>query len=107
MKASNNRFTALALLIVLSMVLSACGGTEATPTTPPAAPTDTPAAAAPTNTTADAAETPTESTSATTAPSAGMGDPKEAASKAAGGKQLGGTLNVLGVWAGSELDSFM
>jgi hypothetical protein len=46
------RFNLLALLVVLSMVLAACGA-ETTPTPPAAAPTDTPAAGAsdvPTNT---------------------------------------------------------
>ena len=46
------RFNLLALMVVLSMVLAACGP-EATPTAQPAVPTDTPAAGAvdaPTNT---------------------------------------------------------
>ena len=94
--------TATALLILLAMILSACGGETAT-TAPAAAPTnttaaagaatDTPAAAAaPTNTTA-AAAAPTDTTAAaaptnTTAAAAGGATPTEAmaaATPAAGG----------------------
>src|SRR5438046_10585416 len=69
MKATKSEFP-VALFVIGSLLLSACGA-EATPTTAPAAaptnttaavaaPTDTTAAAAPTNTTAAAAaETPT------------------------------------------------
>src|SRR5437867_11806514 len=104
---TGKRFDKLALLVILSLLLASCGA-EATPTAQPAAPTDTPAAAPPTDTPAQAP--PTETTAAaaaptnTTAPAGGaaMGDPKAAALEAAGGKPLGGTLNLLGVWAGSE-----
>src|ERR671932_637113 len=56
----------LSVTVVLSMLLSACGG-EAAPTATPvtqptSAPTDTAAAAAPTNTEAAAATTPSGST---------------------------------------------
>jgi alpha-glucoside transport system substrate-binding protein len=46
---------------------------------------------------------------ATTAATGGaaLGDPKEAAIKAAGGQQLGGSVSVLGTWGGSEQDSFL
>ncbi len=37
----------------------------------------------------------------------GLRTPEAAALEAAGGKAIGGTVNVLGVWGGSELDSFM
>lgn len=37
----------------------------------------------------------------------GLGDPGAAALAAAGGKKLGGSVNVLGTWGGSEQDSFM
>ncbi|MFL5734043.1 MAG: ABC transporter substrate-binding protein, partial [Chloroflexia bacterium] len=47
MRSSKRGFTLLAIMVVLSMLLTACGGTEATPTVVPAA-TDTPAAAEPT-----------------------------------------------------------
>src|SRR5438874_5347663 len=61
-----NFMAVVALMMVLSMLLSACGGTEATATTAPAAvaPTDTPAAAAPTNTAAAAAPTNTTAAAA-------------------------------------------
>jgi maltose/maltodextrin transport system substrate-binding protein/arabinogalactan oligomer/maltooligosaccharide transport system substrate-binding protein len=49
----------LPLLLILSMVLAACGGAADTPTTAPAAATDTPVAAAPTDTVAAAAPTDT------------------------------------------------
>ena len=37
----------------------------------------------------------------------GLRTPEEAALAAAGGQKIGGTVNVLGVWGGSELASFM
>ena len=49
----------------------------------------------------------TEAPPATPATSfAGLQDPKAVALAAAGGQKLGGTLDILAVWAGSELDSF-
>jgi alpha-glucoside transport system substrate-binding protein len=65
---AEKRFSILALLVVLSLLLASCGGATATDTPAPAAPTNTtaPAAAAPTDTTAPAAAAPTD----TTAPAA-------------------------------------
>src|SRR4051812_47194469 len=51
------RLLGLALLLVVSLPLAACGGETPTATAIPAAPTNTAAAAAPTNTTAAAAPT--------------------------------------------------
>src|SRR5437762_7510310 len=67
-----NFMAAVAVMMVLSMLLSACGGAEATATTAPsaAAPTDTTAAAAPTNTTAAAAPTNTTAAMAGETPTA-------------------------------------
>lgn len=63
----------VALLMILSMILSACGG-DATPTTgTSAAPTDTTAAAAPTNTTAAAAPTDTAATGGAATATSGTG----------------------------------
>jgi alpha-glucoside transport system substrate-binding protein len=36
-----------------------------------------------------------------------VGDPVAAAREAAGGEQLGGTLNIVGVWGGPERESFL
>ncbi|HLZ69094.1 MAG TPA: ABC transporter substrate-binding protein [Dehalococcoidia bacterium] len=49
------------------------------------------------------------STSAAGSPAAGAapGDPGAAALAAAGGKKIGGSVNVLGTWGGSEQDSFL
>jgi branched-chain amino acid transport system substrate-binding protein len=51
MKSAKQRFSILSLLVIVSMLLAACGGEAATPTSAPVAPTNTTAAAAPTNTT--------------------------------------------------------
>jgi alpha-glucoside transport system substrate-binding protein len=119
-------FKVLVMMVIASMVLAACGP-EATPvpatatTAPAAAETPTEAAAVATPTEAAAAATPTEAmaaetptTAAVATGTAGTGtgtgalrDPKDAALEAAGGQQIGGTVSVLGVWGGSELDSFM
>jgi len=42
----------------------------------------------------------------TSAPGAALRDPKEVALEAAGGEKIGGTVNILGVWAGSEEESW-
>jgi alpha-glucoside transport system substrate-binding protein len=116
-------FSLAALLLITGLILAACGGGGTTQAPTAAAPAAAPtAAAAPTTapeaTAAPAATTAPEATAAgaataaaepTAAPEAGggaAGDPKAAALKAAEGKQIGGTLNLLGVWAGSELESF-
>ncbi len=44
---------------------------------------------------------------ATMAPTASLMDPKDVALKAAGGKQLGGTVTILGVLGGAEQDQFL
>jgi alpha-glucoside transport system substrate-binding protein len=46
------------------------------------------------------------SEAATSAPAAALRDPAEVALEAAGGQKIGGTIDMLGVWAGSELDNF-
>ncbi len=120
----HKRFSLVALLLITGLILAACGGgTTATPTQAPA-PAAAPTAAAEAPTTAPeatAAEAPTaaaaptaagaataaaEPTAAAEAAGGALGDPKAAALKAADDKQLGGTLNILGVLAGSELESF-
>lgn len=82
---TGKRFSIIALVIMLSMLLASCGGAADTPTTAPAAPTNTTAAAAaptdtaaaaaaPTNTTAAAAEaTPTEAAAAGATATTGTG----------------------------------
>lgn len=116
---SAKKFGAMALLMILPLVFSACGGT-ATPTVPVGAPTNTTGAAGPTNTAGGSSAAPTNTTIAGVTPTeaaiatgtaitstGGLMDPKDAALKAAGGQQLGGTVSVLGTWGGSEQDSFM
>lgn len=105
----NNRIlvSALSLLILASMVLTACGApaTTAAPATQAPA-TAAPATAAPA-TAAPATAAPATAAPATAAPATGaLRDPKVVALEAAGGKQIGGTLDILTVWAGSEADSF-
>ncbi len=64
-----------------------------------------PAAAA----TGAASRTASAATARAGSPTAGgtLGDPGAAALAAAGGKKLGGSVNVLGTWGGSEQDSFL
>jgi alpha-glucoside transport system substrate-binding protein len=105
-------YISIALLLLASVVLAACGSSGTTQA-PTAAVTNAPVAtAAPTAAAATAAAEPT--TAATAAPAAtsttaggALGDPKEAAMKAADGKQLGGSVSVLGTWGGSEQESFL
>lgn len=93
------RWWSVTLLMIMTLILGACGGQTAAPTAMPA-PTDAPAAEA------TAVATPAEAQ-----PTAVMGGelrtPQEAALAAAGGEQLGGTVTVLGTWGGSEQDSFL
>lgn len=86
--------------VILLGLLAACGSsrTAPTPTSAPP-PTATPAAAAATET---PAANPTTAVAAT-----GLRTPEEAALAAAGGQKIGGTVTVLGVWGGSEQDSFL
>lgn len=101
----------LSIIILAVMLLSACGpkATQA-PTSAPV--TEAPTTAATEAPTTAATEAPTTAatqapTSApTSAPAAALRDPQEVALEAAGGQKIGGTLNMLGVWAGSELDNF-
>jgi len=60
---TGKRFNILALLVVFSLLLAACGA-EATPTAQPAPPTDTPAAAPAADTPTAMAEAPTATTAA-------------------------------------------
>jgi alpha-glucoside transport system substrate-binding protein len=91
---------------------SAPAATEAaTAAATTAAATEAPTTAATTAATAAATTAPTTAPTAgpTATPAttfAGLKDPKDVALAAAGGKKIGGTLDFLGVWAGSELDSF-
>ena len=111
-------YGSVALLLLASLILAACGrsGTTQAPT---AAVTDAPpttagATTAPAATVAKPTTGATAASGATAAPAAtattgggALGDPKEAAMKAAGGKQLGGSVSVLGTWGGSEQESFL
>jgi alpha-glucoside transport system substrate-binding protein len=93
-------------LIVLSLILVACGS-NATATPRPAA-TNTSAPAEPTATTAMAEPTATTAMAEPTATSeSGLRTPEEAALAAAGGQKIGGSVSVLATWGGSEQDSFM
>lgn len=120
-----SRYVLLSTLVVLAMVIAACGATPtATPTTAPAAtkapPSPTagggqqtgniitpvvPATAAATATTAatKAAATPTTAAGA----SGSLRTPEAAALAAAGGQKIGGSVRVLATWGGAEQDSFM
>src|SRR6266508_1887856 len=97
----------LSLFVLASMLLAACGGgatTEAPATEMPA--TEAPTMAATEAPTEAATQAPTEAPAATSAPGAALRDPKEVALEAAGGQQLGGTINILGVWSGGEEESW-
>src|SRR5262245_53672784 len=97
-KMNKRIWSLVSLMILVVLLISACGGgAAATPASQAAA---TPTAAA------EATTAPTTEAAANTSGGA-LGDPKDVALKAAGGQQLGGTLNILGVWGGSELDSFL
>lgn len=94
---------ALSLFMVFALALSACG---------PGAVTETPAAG---EATQPVGETPAVEATATTAlaetPAAAEETPTTAAAEACAGipaenQGLGGTVNVLGVWGGTELDNF-
>jgi alpha-glucoside transport system substrate-binding protein len=116
----NKFWSVISMVAVLALLGAACGpaATTAAPTTAPVAttapqPTTAPAATeAPT--TAPATQAPAATTAPTTAAATAtsgttgaLKDPKDVALAAAGGKQLGGTLDILSVWAGSEQDSFL
>ncbi len=91
----------LGLLVLLTMLLTACGP-KATQ-----APTAAPATEAPTTAATEAPTTAaTEAPAATSAPGAALRDPHDVALEAAGGQKIGGTLDILAVWSGSEADSF-
>jgi alpha-glucoside transport system substrate-binding protein len=118
----------LSVVIILSIFLVSCGGAAA-PTETAAVEQPTSAVEQPSETEAmteepteamteapgEATEAPAETAEATEAPeeteaalpqTGELRDPAEVALEAAGGEQLGGTLNILGVWAGAEADSF-
>lgn len=120
------KLTVFVLFVTLLGMLAACGrgaapastaasptATEAAPTATEVAPTATEVAPTATEAAPAATETPTAMAEemATATPEAGtMGalrTPEEAALAAAGGQQIGGTVTVLGVWGGSEQDSFL
>lgn len=120
------KLTVFVLFFTLLSMLAACRGggapastaasptaTEAAPTATEVAPTATEVAPTATEAAPAATETPTAMAAemATATPEAGaMGGlrtPEEAALAAAGGQQIGGTVTVLGVWGGSEQDSFL
>jgi len=83
---------------------SSAAATEA-----PTATSEMMATEAPTATSeAMATEMPTATSEAASMPSGGaLRTPEEAALAAAGGQQIGGSVSVLGVWGGSEQDSFL
>jgi alpha-glucoside transport system substrate-binding protein len=88
--------------IILLGLLAACGGSRTAPTPTSVPPSPTEAAPAATNTPPAGA---TEASSA--AATGGLRTPEEAALAVAGGQKIGGTVTVLGVWGGSEQDSFL
>jgi alpha-glucoside transport system substrate-binding protein len=98
-------WSAISFFIVAALLVAACG--QATPAAPTPAPTSAPPTEAPHATEAPAATTAPAATEGPTAEPGALRDPKEAALEAAGGQQLGGTLSILGVWGGSELESFL
>jgi alpha-glucoside transport system substrate-binding protein len=78
--------------ITLALIVAACGGgASPSPSAQPTGTTSSPAA-----TSSDAA-----------APSSDPLDAKAAALQAAGGKQLGGSVSMVGVLGGKELDAFL
>ena len=109
---TSKRFNLCALLVILSLVLAACGETAtSTPvaaptstTAPAAAPTDTTAAGAPTNTTAAAAPTDTAAAAAPTATTPAAAEPTS--TLVVSGASGPDTLTVLSLWGASELEAF-
>lgn len=101
-------WSVICFLAVAALLVTACGGgaTTAAPTSAPpttAPPTTAPATQPPAPPTTEA---PVATSEPTTEPGA-LRDPHDVALEAAGGQQLGGTLSILGVWGGSELESFL
>jgi alpha-glucoside transport system substrate-binding protein len=91
----------ISIFTISAMLLAACGGGDGTPddTLPPqgpAAPADTPVAPV----------QPTDPGVATPAAPGPTPDPGAATPPPATGEQIGGTVSVLAVWGGEELDSF-
>ncbi len=90
----------LSLGLILVLVAAACGDDE---DETPIAPTATSPAAAPTATT-PAGPAPTATTPAGPAPTATSPAPAPTATTPAGA--IGGSINVIGAWGGSELEAF-
>ena len=91
-----HKFSWLPVVVIMMMLVSACGGDTATPTSIPAAPTNTAAAAAPTKTTAAAAPTNTAAMAAPTNTAAVAG-PTNTTAAPSGGSMAPITGNVT-VW---------
>jgi alpha-glucoside transport system substrate-binding protein len=102
-------FGAVVLLPLIRPTPTAVPPTEAptTATLTTAPTTVAPTAAAATAFPTAAAATQAPAATATSGTTTALKDPKDVALAAAGGKQLGGTLDILAVWAGSEQDSFL
>jgi len=112
---TQKRFSILALLVILSMLLASCGGAADTPTTAPAAATnttapvaaatDTTAPAAATNTTAPvAADTPTQAAMAGETPTSGTGGTGTAMDWSKVGPELADAMN--GKYKGTKVSMF-
>lgn len=103
------------LIVTLLGLLAACSSSAAskptaappTATKAPATATQTPSSAATEAPTTEAMSAATEESTTTAAAAGTLRTPEEAALAAAGGKKIGGTVTVLGVWGGSEQDSFL
>jgi alpha-glucoside transport system substrate-binding protein len=89
-----SKYQLMTVGIILAMLLTACGGaaTTSAPAVTQGAPTEAP---------------PTAMAATSESTSSGLRTPEQAALDAAGGKQLGGSVSVLGVWGGSEQDTFL
>jgi alpha-glucoside transport system substrate-binding protein len=94
-----NVISAVAVVVLLGAACSPAAPVTVVVTAPPVVQTSVVVATA-----APAQPTTVPPTPATTF--AGLKDPKDVALAAAGGQKIGGTLDVVGVWAGAELDSF-
>lgn len=102
---------ALSVFLAMMLVLGACNGGAQEAEEPPAEePVETPAEEEATEPAEE--EEPTEpaeeeATEPAEEPTDGLRTPQEAALEAAGGEEIGGSVSVLGVWGGSEQESFL
>src|SRR5262249_14059115 len=99
----NKLWSAFSLIAVAAVIVGACSQAPVTVvvTAPPVVQT------AVVTSVVQATEGPTAPPAPTAATMfEGLKDPKDVALAAAGGQKIGGILDFLGVWAGSELASF-